>query len=220
MNWTWDASSWKKSTKVLLGAATIWPVIYMFLFIGTIFSMVLLLPFAEDRSRATCGRLDVLQLDRKIKAGEIKELTIRYDEITAKDRVGTCTYQTSVSEEQTRRTIVNDAKEIVDGRPRVDVIDENTSQPDAPFFAPIGFGILMIAHMLTIFLMMGLMPLYIILAVKNERLDQTMRIVWVVLACTVGMFANIVYWYLYIWRRPSENGSSTNPPTQTGIATS
>jgi hypothetical protein len=110
---------------------------------------------------------------------------------------------------------VNDARELVEGRPRVDVIDENTSEPEAPFLAPLGFGVLMIAHMLTIFLTMALMPFYIILAVKNDRLEQTMRIVWVVLACTVGMFANIVYWYLYIWRLPREHASSTPTPSQT-----
>ena len=163
--------------------------------------MVLLLPFAESQSKANCGKLDVLQLDRKIKAGEIRELTIRYDEIFATDRVGTCTYRTEVSDETTRRTIVEESRELVDGRPRVERIDENTTQSDAPIFVPLGFGVIMIAHMLTMFLMMALMPLYIVLAVKNERLDQTMRIVWVVLTCTVGMFANIVYWYLYIWRR-------------------
>ena len=219
MTWNWDASSCKKSTKVLLGVATIWPLLYMFLFLGSIFSMVLLLPFAENRSTATCGSLDVLQLDRKIQAGEIRELSVRLDENIAKDRTGSCTYETRVTDETTRRAIVNEARELVDGRPRVEVINEKTSQPDEPFFLPIGFGLLMIAHMATMFLIMGLMPLYIILAVKNERLDQTMRIVWVVLACTVGMFANIVYWYLYIWRRPQENESSrtTLSPT-TGAA--
>lgn len=218
MSWDWDASSWKKSTKVLLGAATIWPLVYMFLFVGSIFSMVLFLPFAENRSTATCGTLDVLQLDRKIKAGEIRELSIRSDQIIAKDRTGSCTYETRVTDETTRRAIVNSARELVDGRPRVEVIDENNS-PDEPFFVPIGFGLLMIAHMATMLLIMGLMPLYIVLAVKNERLDQTMRIVWVVLACTVGMFANIVYWYQHIWRRPTGDEPGANPPTQAPAAT-
>ena len=201
MNWGWEASSWKKSIKVLLGAATIWPLVYIPLFVGAIFSMVLFLPAAES-AKASCGRLDVLQLDRKIRTGQIKELTIRSDEIVAKDRTGTCTYLTTVTEDTTRQEILTGAREIADGRPRVEVINENTSEPAAPFFAPLGFVALMLAHMLTIFLTMALMPFYIILAVKNDRLDQTMRIVWVVLACTVGMFANPVYWYLYIWRTP------------------
>ena len=180
--------------------------------------MVLFLPAAE-RAKASCGRLDVLQLDRKIRAGQIKELTIRSDEMVARDRVGTCTYLTTVSEDTIRQEILTGAREIVDGRPRVEVINENTSEPAAPFFAPLGFGALMLAHMLTIFLTMALMPLYIILAVKNERLDQTMRIVWVVLACTVGMFANIVYWYQHIWRRPTGDGTGASPPAQPPAAT-
>jgi hypothetical protein len=51
-------------------------------------------------------------------------------------------------------------------------------------------------------LIMGLMPLYIILAVKSDRLDQNTRIVWVVLLCMMGMFAMPIYWYLYIWSKP------------------
>jgi len=183
----------------------------MFLFMGSIFSMFLFLPFVENRSKSSCGTVDVLQLDRKIKDGQIRELTIHGDKIVSKDRIGTCEYETFVTDDSTRREIISDAREVVNGKPRVDVIDENTSQRESvPFFVPLGFGVLMAAHMLTMLIMMGLTPFYIILAVKNERLDQTMRIVWVVLACTMGMFSNIVYWYLYIWRKPI--AASTPPP--------
>ena len=199
----WDSSQWKKSSKILLGVATIWPLIYMFLFMGSIFSMFLLLPLAANRSEASCGILEVLQVDRKIRDGQIKELIVRHDEIIATDRVGTCSYRVTVLDNDTRQELLNDAKEVVNGHPRVEKIDDQSSEPEAgPIFIPIGFGVLMIAHLSTMLLMMGLMPLYIILAVKNEQLDQTMRIVWVVLACTMGMFSNIVYWYLYIWRKP------------------
>jgi uncharacterized membrane protein YqjE len=95
----------------------------------------------------------------------------------------------------------------------VEVIEENTSKATPePLFVPLGFGMLMVFHLFTMLLMMCLMPLYIILAVKNDRLDQTMRIVWVVLACTVGMFADIVYWYLYIWRKPAAGNLSPAAP--------
>lgn len=204
MNWNWDSSQWKKSSKILLGVATVWPLIYMFLFMGSIFSMFLFLPFAANRSEASCGTLEVLPVDHKIRDGQIKELIVRHDEIIARDRVGTCSYRVTVLDNDTRQEILNDAREVVNGHPRVEKIDDQSSQlHDAPIFIPIGFGVLMIAHLSTMLLMMGLMPLYIILAVKNEQLDQTMRIVWVVLACTVGMFSNIVYWYLYVWRKPS-----------------
>jgi Ca2+/Na+ antiporter len=81
-------------------------------------------------------------------------------------------------------------------------VAENTSEPGFSRLFPFGIAFIFGAHFLTIILIMGLMPLYIILAVKDERHDQTMRIVWVVLFCTMGMFAIPVYWYLYIWRKP------------------
>lgn len=211
MTWNWDTTQWKRSTKVLLGIATIWPVVYMFLFIGSIFSMILLLPLAETKSKNICGQLDVLQLDRKIREGQIKELRIRSDKIIAKDRVGTCEFETFVRDESTRREIIIDARELVNGQPRVEKIDESASEPQAPpLFVPFGFGLLMIFHFLTMLLMMASLPLYVILAIKNDRLDQNMRIIWVVLACTVGMVSNIVYWYLYVWRKPP--AGSTPPP--------
>ena len=51
--------------------------------------------------------------------------------------------------------------------------------------------------------MLLLMPFYIILAVKNDRIDQTTRIIWIVLLCTLTIFVAPVYWFLYIWRKPS-----------------
>jgi len=73
------------------------------------------------------------------------------------------------------------------------------------------------AHFLTIILMMGLMPLYVILAVKDERHDQTMRIIWVVLMCMVGMFAMPIYWFLYVWReRGPGSGAVAAPPSFAG----
>lgn len=81
----------------------------------------------------------------------------------------------------------------------------------SPIF-PIGIGLFFLCHMLTILLMIVLMPLYIILAVKDERHDQTTRIIWVVLLATMGMFANPVYWYLYIWRKVSPGAAPPSNP--------
>ena len=217
MKWNWDSCNWKRSNKILLLGATLWPVVYLVLFIGGIFSMMVFMSFAENRDHRSCGYLDVLQLDLKIKNGEIKQLNLRPDEIIAIDRVGNCEFEARVTNEDTRREILKDAREIVNGQPRVEKIDEQTSRPTAapPLpFIPLGFVSLMAVHMLTILLMMAMMPLYIILAVNNERLDQTMKIVWVVLLCTMGMFAMPVYWYLYVWRKPTakpeaESGAKT-----------
>ena len=200
MNWNWDPGNWKKSTKVLLGLVTVWPIIYMGLFFIGILSAFLLIPFADDRSGRNSETIDLIQLERKIVNSEIKELTLRPYEIVAKDSVGNREYRTEVSNESSRAEILRQAREIgANGQPRVARIEEEPARPPSPVF-PIGVVMLFGAHFLTIVLIMLLMPLYIILAVKNDRLDQTTRIVWVVLTCTVGMFADPVYWYLYIWR--------------------
>ena len=173
-------------------------------FLGFIGSMMFM-SIRADNSDNPCAHLDVLQLDRKIKAGEIKQLIVREFDVIAVDRANNCKYHTRLVDDSMRRELLADANEVVDGHPRIDSV---TEKKEGPLPAPIalgtglGFIVLMVFHFATILLMMALMPFYIVLAVKNERLDQTMRIVWIVLFCTVGMFANPVYWYLQIWRKP------------------
>lgn len=206
MNWSWETGSWKKSTRLLLLAATIWPIVYMVVFFVVIISVV----FAAERAANRCGQIDVLQLDKKIRDGEIKKLSIRSREIVATDRKEGCTYEVFVTSTTSHDEILRDARELVDGKPRVETIDENTSEPRAvenPFvsiLAPIGFFFLMIVHLGTIFLMMAQMPFYIVLAVKNTHLDQTMMIVWIILFALVSVFACPIYWYLYVWRKPKD----------------
>ena len=186
----------------------------MFLFIGAIFSFILVLPFTAEHEGRSCGNVDELQLDRKILDGQIKKLTVYPTRMVAFDRTGNCGFEASVDNQLTRQNILEDARQVVDGHVRVEEIKEE-AEPAPSLAFPLGFGVLMVAHLGTMFLMMALMPLYIILAVKNERLDQTMRIVWVVLTCTFGMLANPVYWYLHVWRsgvKPSpalENSGGT-----------
>ena len=199
MNWNWEAHRWKKSKKLLLAFATVWPPIYMVLFMLTIFSFILLIPSTERGASRNAKEIDLIQLDRKIRNSEIRELTIADSDVIAVDR-DNITYRTSVTSESTKEEIKNEGRELgANGRPRVDKVDEAVSQTPLPFIG-IGFAGLVAAHMLTILLMLGLMPFYIVLVVKNARLDETMRIVWVVLICMLGMFAMPVYWYLNIWR--------------------
>jgi ATP-dependent Zn protease len=207
MNWNWESTRWKKSTKILLAIATVWPPIYMVLFFLVIFSFVLTTLFANNRADRNSKDIDVIQLDRKIRNGEIKELTITGNDVIAVDRASSVEYRTYVGSESTREEILKDAREQDEnGRPRVDKIEEKNNQPPAELLG-VGFAGLFAAHFITIFLMMGLMPLYIILVVKSVRLDQTMRIVWVVLICMLGMFAMPVYWYLYVWRNGPPSGT-------------
>ena len=219
MEWNWQPHTWKRRNKLLLGLATFWPPLYMLLFFVGIFSMMMILPFASERDSArSCGDIDLLQLDQKIKDGRIKQLTLKRTEIVAVDRLGNCEYRVSTSNESSRETILKDAREIVNGNPRVEKIEEDTSEPEVPMALPAGIMLLFGAHFLTIILVMGLMPLYIILVVKDEGHDQTMRIIWVVLMCMAAMLAMPIYWFLYVWRErgPGSGAVVGAPPTFAG----
>jgi hypothetical protein len=212
LNWNWDPGQWKRSTKVLLGLATIWPIVYIGLFVLTIFSLIFFSILLKDSTSRNSENIDLIQLDRKIKNSELKQLTIKPGEIVALDRVGDREYHAWASNESTRAEILREARELnANGQPRVPKIEEDTGQPAASPLFPIGMVVLFGAHAFTILLGMALMPLYIILVVKSARLDQTMRIIWVVLICMLGMFAMPVYWYLYVWRKPPTGESLATP---------
>jgi ATP-dependent Zn protease len=202
VNWNWDPRSWRTSTKLLLGGVTLWPIIYIGLFIVLIFSGFLFGAFLSQHQRPNRTDLDLIQLEKKIQNGEIKELRITSTRIEAIDRSNR-SFETYVNNDSTREEIIRQARQLDSNQhPRVDkIVDENSSEPPLSPIFPIGFVLFFVCHMLTILLMFVLMPLYIILAVKDERHDQTTRIIWVVLLATVGMLANPVYWYLYVWRK-------------------
>ena len=127
MNWNWDSTSWRKRNKILLGVATIWPVIYMGLFFVLIFGGFFLgIMFSEPGERNTT-RLDQIQLEKKIQAGEIVELRIRSSEFEAIDRSGQ-SFRTDVENESTREEIIRQAQELGPNQSsRVRKIDENSS---------------------------------------------------------------------------------------------
>lgn len=215
MSWTWEAGTWKKSTKLLLLLATVWPIIYMALFLSIILSLV----FTAERNRNPCGEIDVLQLDRKIRDGEIKKLSIGSGEITAFATNG-CKYEVWSRSDESRDDLLRDARETVNGSPRVNEIDKNPPpQEDLPdplrSLAPLAVMVLMVLHTGTMLLMAAQMPFYIVLAVQNVHLEQTMKIVWIVLFAVVSIIAGPVYWYLHIWRKPKEplieSGASSVP---------
>jgi hypothetical protein len=218
LKWNWDSPSWKKSNKLLLLLATVWPVIYMVLFFVIVLSMISLTSLAGSPGHRNCGYLDALQLDRKIKDDEIKQLTVQGDTFVATSRLGDCEYEVFVNNLSSHEQILKDAREPVNNRPRVDRVDENTSRPEIPpAFARLGFLgflVLMVLHLGTILLMTAQMPFYIVLAVKNDRLDQTKRIIWVVLFAVMAMFATPVYWYLHIWQAPKTKGDSESLPPE------
>jgi hypothetical protein len=191
---------------------TIWPVVYVVLFVGTIFSGVFIVYNGGESTPRRGSYIDLIQLEKKIQNGEIKELKIRSGDFEAVDRDGQAFY-TFVTNKSTREELIGQARAPgSDKLPRVSKIDENTSEPQENLALPFGFFVLVGFHLLTIFLLFLLMPVYIILPLKNKRLDHNMRIVWVILACTVGIFSDVVYWYLHIWRTPL-----AGPPPEPGV---
>ncbi|MEQ1642140.1 MAG: hypothetical protein ABL959_01685 [Pyrinomonadaceae bacterium] len=80
-----------------------------------------------------------------------------------------------------------------------------------PLFG-IGFVILMLVHMITIFGSLALTVFYIVHAVKNTKLDSNMRIIWIVLFFFGGMIAEPIYWYLQIWKEPEPSVAQLIPP--------
>jgi len=89
----------------LLGIATIWPIIYMVLFFVLIFGGIFLSAMFAEPARGNTTTLDLIQLERKIQAGEISELRIGSFEIQAIDRAGRA-FQTDVNNESTREEII------------------------------------------------------------------------------------------------------------------
>jgi hypothetical protein len=203
VKWNWNPCTWRTSARLLLGLVTIWPIIYIGLFVGLIFSGMLFGVLLSRHGEPDHKNIDLIQLEKKIQSGEISELQIKSTEIIAIDRNGR-SFETYVSNESTREEIIRQAQQLdSDHRPRVERIDENTSRSSArERLIPIGFLLFFLIHILTILLMFALMPLYIILALQDQRHDQTTRIIWIVLFATIGILANPVYWYLYIWRKP------------------
>lgn len=213
MSWSWDARNWKKSTKLLLLLATVWPIIYMALFMSVVISLVVL----SERNRNPCGEIDILQLDKKIRDGEIKKLSISSGSLTAID-TRDCKYEIFARDDRSRSEILRNARETVNGKPRVnEIVEEKSEQADLPepfrVIAPVGFLLIFVLHMATILLMTAQMPFYIVLAVKNAQLEETLRIVWIVLFAVVSIFAAPVYWYLYIWRKQKNGPPDPDAPS-------
>jgi len=131
----------KKSTKIWLGIATIWPIVYMFLFFVVIFSVFIVAGFNHG-PRAPVGNAP----------GSI--------------------------------------------------------------FSPIGFMGFFVLHMLTIMGSLALTVFYIIRVFKTEKLDQNMKIMWMLLLFFMGILAQPVFWYLYIWRDAPDLSSNLSQDRQ------
>ncbi len=57
-------------------------------------------------------------------------------------------------------------------------------------------------HILTMLVMFALIAIYVILAAKNPQLDDTTRIIWVIMLAMFAVFAAPVYWWVYVRKAP------------------
>jgi len=68
------------------------------------------------------------------------------------------------------------------------------------------FAFIFPLHCLTMILSFALTAVYIVHAVRNDRLTQEMRIIWIIILFMGNLIAFPVYWWLYL--RPG----AENPP--------
>lgn len=209
---SWDPTTWKRSRKLLVGIATIWPVLYMILFMIVAMSLAFFFVSRDQQFNRNSESIDLIELQQKIKNGEVSRLTVTPYEIVAWARDCECQYHTNVSSRSTRAEIIRLAGELDEnGKPRVPVIEENTSTRAVPALFPAGIAVLMILHFFTICLTLTLMVIFIVIAVQKEPFDQTTRIVWIILLCLMSVYVMPVFWYLYIWREPSTGAPTPDP---------
>lgn len=136
----------KKSRKVWLGIATIWPIVYMFLFMASIVGFMFFAGLQEG------------------------------------------------------------------GAPGVQ------PHPEGSPLIPVAFMGLFAVHMVTILGTLALTVFYIIRVFKTERLDQNMKIMWMLLLFFIGILAQPIFWYLYIWRDSPELSTPGTLPSALGAA--
>jgi len=98
--------------------------------------------------------IDLTQLDSKILNGELKQLTVQQNVTVATDRSGQ-EYRVQLTNEHTKNDLLNKAREVVNGKPRVDKVEEESGSSFLwpmltyllPFVLIFGFWIFMLRQM-------------------------------------------------------------------------
>jgi cell division protease FtsH len=100
--------------------------------------------------------IDLTQLDQKIMNNELKQLTVKQTETVAIDRNSSMEYHVQLTNEQAKNDLLKEAKEIVNGKPRVDKVDDESGSSSylwpalyylLPFVLIFGFWIFMLRQM-------------------------------------------------------------------------
>jgi hypothetical protein len=74
------------------------------------------------------------------------------------------------------------------------------------------FYVLIGVHLLTVLGTLALIVYYIYHIFKNERLEQSYKIIWTIMLFFAGMLAMPIYWYMYIWRDAPQGAALGGPP--------
>jgi len=100
--------------------------------------------------------IDLTQLDQKILNNELKQLTVKQTETVAIDRNSGVEYHVQLTNETAKNDLLKSAKEIVNGKPRVDKVDDESGSSSylwpalyylLPFVLIFGFWIFMLRQM-------------------------------------------------------------------------
>jgi len=79
------------------------------------------------------------------------------------------------------------------------IATKNSGQQDARF------AYLIVIHFLTMFMMLGLVIVYIVDVFKNNLVNKDQKVLWAVVLFFGGMFAMPVYWYMFLWKPLKQN---------------
>jgi cell division protease FtsH len=101
------------------------------------------------------ANVDLVQLEDKINKGELKSLIVRATETVAVDRVSNIEYHVQLSNEHTKAEILSEARGIVNGKSRVENVQDEPSSSYwlpalyylLPFALLLGFWIFMLRQM-------------------------------------------------------------------------
>jgi hypothetical protein len=67
---------------------------------------------------------------------------------------------------------------------------------------------LIVVHTLMIFFMVGLLVVYFFHVLRNEHLENTMKMLWLIVLFMFNWMAMPVYFYLYVWCDPISGPAS------------
>lgn len=66
------------------------------------------------------------------------------------------------------------------------------------------FPLLLLIQLLMLLLSLGLTVFYIVHVIKNDLLTNQMKAIWSIAIFLGGPIGTAVYWYIQIWKGPSE----------------